>query len=323
MQRDVADRPAAAPEPVGAAPEPEPGAAGTAPGRPPGWPGRRALAVEGLVVYLALRLLTVPFLPALRRSRETFYDDVLVGFFMPEKRGLAKLLRDGFLPTWLDNQYGGEPLIANLQHAVPYPGNLPFWLLPTSTALEVVTALHLALAGIGMWAYCRLGLRTGRWGAALAGLAFGFGAVTLHHITLMNQLQVVAWMPLVLLFGHLALERGRLRFVVLAGVTVGLQLLAGHPEEGLYTLLALAAYGLAWTLAAAAGAWPRRAAAELRVARRGDGGVRAAVRLAAAADPAAATARLAHRADLRRAVRAAGVAGVQRPAARRRQRAVR
>jgi hypothetical protein len=136
MQRDVADRPAAAPEPVGAAPEPEPGAAGTAPGRPPGWPGRRALAVEGLVVYLALQLLTVPFLPALRRSRETFYDDVLVGFFMPEKHGLAKLLRDGFLPTWLDNQYGGEPLIANLQHAVLYPGNVPFWLLPTSTALE-------------------------------------------------------------------------------------------------------------------------------------------------------------------------------------------
>jgi hypothetical protein len=258
MQRDVADRPAAAPEPVGAAPEPEPGAAGTAPGRPPGWPGRRALAVEGLVVYLALQLLTVPFLPALRRSRETFYDDVLVGFFMPEKHGLAKLLRDGFLPTWLDNQYGGEPLIANLQHAVLDPGNVPFWLLPTSTALEVVTALHLALAGIGMWAYCRPGLRTGRWGAALAGLAFGLGAVTLHHITLMNQLQVIAWMPLVLLFGHLALERGRLRFVVLAGVTVGLQLLAGHPEEWLYTLLALAAYGLAWTLAAAPGAWPRR-----------------------------------------------------------------
>ena len=252
--RPVADQPTVAPS-AEAAPE-----AGERPA------GRRALALEGLVVYLVLQLLTIPFLPALRRSRETFYDDVLLGFFMPEKHGLAKLLRAGFLPTWLDNQYGGEPFIANIQHAVLYPGNLPFWLLPTSTALEVVVALHLALAGIGMWAYCRLGLRTGRWAAVMGALAFGFGAVTLHHINLMNQLQVIAWMPLVLLFGHLALERARLRFVLLTGVMVGLQFLAGHPEEWLYTQLALAAYGLAWTLAAAPRAWPRRAvAAALRL----------------------------------------------------------
>jgi hypothetical protein len=144
---------------------------------------------------------------------------------------------------------------------VLYPGNLPFWLLPTSTALEVVVALHVALAGTFMWAYCRIALRTGGWGAALAGLAFGFGSVTLQHIILLNQLQVIAWMPLVLLFGHLALERGRLRWVVLTGVAAGLQLLAGHPEEWVYTLFALATYGLAWTLAAAPRDWPRRALA--------------------------------------------------------------
>jgi hypothetical protein len=125
----------------------------------------------------------------------------------------------------------------------------------------VVIALHIALAGIGMWAYCRFALRTGRWAAVMGALAFGFGAVTLDHINLMNQLQVITWMPLVLLFGHLALERGRPRFVLLTGVMVGLQFLAGHPEEWLYTQLALAAYGLAWTLAAAPRAWPRRAAA--------------------------------------------------------------
>jgi Bacterial membrane protein YfhO len=224
-----------------------------------GLPSRRGLALEGLVVYLALQLLTIVFLPALRDSRQSFYGDVLLGFFGPEKHGLAKLLRAGFLPTWLDNQFGGEPVLANLQHGVLYPGNLPFWLLPTSTALEAVAALHIALAGLGMWAYCRIALRTSRWGAALAGLAFGFGAATLQHIVLLNQLQVIAWMPLVMLVGHLALERGGLRFVVLTGVVVGLQLLAGHPEEWVYTLFALAAYGLAWTLAAGLGGVPRRA----------------------------------------------------------------
>jgi Bacterial membrane protein YfhO len=253
MQRDVAEQPTAGrtPEPIAA----EDG--GPAREHPP---SRRALAIEGLVVYLVLQLLTIPFLDALRTSSQSFYNDVLIGFFGPEKHGLARLLRAGVLPVWLDNQYGGEPFMANLQHAVLYPGNLPFWVLPTATALELVCAVHVALAGFGMWAYCRLGLRTSRWGAALAGLAFGLGSVTLAHIILMNQLQVIAWMPLVLLFGHLALERGRLRFVVLTGVAVGLQLLAGHPEEWVYTLVALATYGLAWTLAAAPRSWPRRGA---------------------------------------------------------------
>lgn len=240
----------------------EPQAGAGVRGRPP----RRALALEGLAVYLVLQALTVLFLPALRSARETFYDDVLLGFFGPEKHGLAGLLRQGVVPVWLNSQYGGEPFLANLQHGVLYPGNLPFWLLPTSTALEVVAALHLALAGVFMWAYCRIGLRTGPWGAALAALAFGLGSVTLQHIILLNQLQVIAWMPLVLLFGHQALEQGRLRWVVLCGVAAGLQLLAGHPEEWVYTLLALASYGLAWTLAACPGDWPRRAlAAALRL----------------------------------------------------------
>ena len=197
MRPELASRPAAGPAPA------EPAAGAPAPAGSAG----RALALEGLVVYLVLQALTVPFLPALRSARESFYDDVLLGFFGPEKHGLARLLRDGFLPTWLDNQYGGEPFLANLQHAVLYPGNLPFWFLPTSTALEVVAALHVALAGTFMWSYCRLALRTGWAGAALAGLAFGFGSITLQHIILLNQLQVIAWMPLVLLFGHLALDR--------------------------------------------------------------------------------------------------------------------
>jgi hypothetical protein len=255
MQRDTAERPPSVVD------DPTPPAAGDAGPAGPPWPSGRGLALEGLVVYVVIGLLTIPFLDAMRTRGQTFYNDVLLGFFGPEKHGLARLLRDGFLPTWLDNQYGGEPFLANLQHAVLYPGNLPFWVLPTSTALEVVAAGHLALAGLGMWAYCRFALRASRWGAALAGLAFGLGSVSLAHIILLNQLQVIAWMPLVLLFGHLALEQGRLRWVVLTGVAVGLQLLAGHPEEWVYTLVALASYGLAWTLAAAPRVWPRRALA--------------------------------------------------------------
>src|SRR6266511_2884737 len=228
MQRDIADPPATT--------ELQTEALAPGPAHPNGelppprgrWSPRRALLLEGLIVYVVLQLLTYPFLPAVRDRGQAFYNDVLLGFFGPEKHGLARILRSGILPAWVNDQYGGEPFVANLQHAVFYPGNLPFWLLKTSLAIDVVCAFHVAFAGLGMWAYSRFALRTSRWGAALAGLAFGFGSVTLQHIILMNQLEVIAWMPVVLLFGHLALERRQLRWVLLTGVAVGMQLLAGQ-----------------------------------------------------------------------------------------------
>jgi Bacterial membrane protein YfhO len=259
MQRDIADPPATTElqtDAVAAGPKPPDGDQPPPEGR---WGSRRALALEGLIVYAVLQLLTYPFLPAVRDRGQAFYNDVLLGFFGPEKHGLARILRSGILPAWVNDQYGGEPFIANLQHAVFYPGNLPFWLLKTSLAIDVVCAFHVAFAGLAMWAYARFALRTSRWGAALAGLAFGFGSVTLQHIILMNQLEVIAWMPVVLLFGHLALERRQLRYVLLTGVAVGFQLLAGHPEEWVYTLLTLALYGAGWVLLAHPRQWPRRA----------------------------------------------------------------
>jgi hypothetical protein len=222
-------------------------------------PGRRLLA-EGILVYLGFQLLTFLYLPALRLNG-TFYQDVLVSALGPQKRGIAQFLRDGFLPTWVRDQWGGEAFLANIQTGVLYPGHLPFWVLPTSTGLEVVAALHVAFAAVGMWAYCRIGLRTSLWAALFAGLGFGFGGLTLQHIHLTNQLEVIAWMPVVLLFGHLALERGRLRYVVLTGVAIGLQFLAGHPEEWLYTLVVLALYGLFWSFGGGLAGWPRRALA--------------------------------------------------------------
>jgi hypothetical protein len=259
MHRDIADPPTTTTElqPDIAPGRERPDSDRAAP--PARWSSRWVLAIEGLIVYVVLQVLTYPFLPAVRDRGQAFYNDVLVGFFGPEKHGLAKILRAGIMPAWVNDQFGGEPFIANLQHAVFYPGNLPFWIMRTSWAIDVVCAVHVAFAGLAMWAYCRFALRTSRWGAALAGLAFAFGSVTLQHIILMNQLQVIAWMPVVLLFGHLALERKRLRYVVLTGVAVGMQLLAGHPEEWVYTLLTLAVYGAGWVLISNPREWPRRA----------------------------------------------------------------
>jgi hypothetical protein len=219
----------------------------------------RELLLEGLGVAAAVQALQFLFLPALRTAGQTFYGGVLNGYFEPDKHGLSRWLHDGFFPLWARSQYAGEPYLANLQHGVLYPGNLPYYLLSTSAGLQVVTALHLVLAGLGMWAYCRVALRTGAWGAVLSGLAYTFGGLMLLHIGLSNQLQVAAWLPVVLLFGHLLLERGRLRYLVATALAIGMQFLCGHPEWWLYALAILALYGAAWSFGAGLAGWRRRA----------------------------------------------------------------
>lgn len=226
----------------------------------PPLPSRRRLVLEALGVYAAFQVFTIVVLKALRTSGQTFFQDVLINGIGPDRQAAADYLRDGFLPTWTRDLYGGVPFIANIQHAVYYVGNIPWLFLPTSTALEVVVATTVAFAAFAMWAYCRFALRTSTSAAILGGLAFGFGGVSLQHIILTNQLQAISWMPLVLLFGHLALERGRLRWVVLTAVSIGMQFLAGHPEEWVYTVGALALYGTVWTFARGLGReWLRRA----------------------------------------------------------------
>lgn len=220
---------------------------------------RKRYALEGLAVYAVFQVLTAWFLNAVRTSGHTFYQDVLINGIGPDRQAAADFLRDGVFPTWTRDLYGGVPFIANVQHAVYYPGNIPWLFLDTSTALEVVVATTIAFGGFAMWAYCRFALRTGMWGAVLGGLAFGFSGVSLQHIILTNQLQAISWMPLVLLFAHLALEQRRLRWVVATALSVGMQFLAGHPEEWVYTLGALALYALVWSFGAGLRQWWRRA----------------------------------------------------------------
>ncbi|MGF7234866.1 MAG: hypothetical protein ACQSGP_07890, partial [Frankia sp.] len=223
-----------------------PGAEALSPGRR--WPRPLPLWLEGLLVYLAGQALTLWYIPALRDRDQTLFQDVLVNAMGPDRHGMSALWRQGVFPTWVRDSYGGEPYLANIQHGVLYPGNLPFWFLKTSTALDVVVALHLAIAFVGMWAYCRIGLRTGPWAALLGAVAFGFGGNVLAHVTLGDQMQATCLVPVVLLTAHLALERGRLRWTVIAALAIGLQFLAGHPEEWLYTVAGVAGYGVFWVL---------------------------------------------------------------------------
>jgi hypothetical protein len=216
--------------------------------RPAALPSRLRLWGEGVAMAATGWLLAYLYVPALRDPSQTIFQDVITNAMSPDHTGQASWLRGGFLPLWSRSTYGGEPYVANMQHAVLYPGNLPFQLFSPATALDLMIFTHLAIAAAGMWALLRLGLRTSMWAAVLGAVAYTVGSVTLGHIILGNQLQVICLTPWLFLCGHLALEVRKLRWVVMTAVMIGLTFLAGHPEEWLYAMASLAAYGGAWIL---------------------------------------------------------------------------
>lgn len=221
--------------------------------RPARLPRPLRLWLEGAGVFALGIVAAVWQVPALQTGSNAIYDDLMVQAMGPDRHGLARLLKDGIFPAWQRSQFTGEPYAANTQHEALYPGSLPFLITKTSTAMDVVIGLHIALAVLGMWLYLRLALRSGALAAVFGGLAWGLSSQILGHITLGDQLHVLVWTPWVFLGTHLALERGRLRHVVLLSVAIGLQFLAGHPEEWVYSIAASGLYAAVWVLGAGPG----------------------------------------------------------------------
>lgn len=214
------------------------------------------------VFYLPL------FLPG--EARQYFeggdFVDQFYAFAVHEVRTFAA----GGIPLWNPYAYGGTPFWADIQSAVAYPpslavalpsalllGRLPFLLL------EAEAVAHFSLAGIFTYLFARHELGSRR-GALLTALAFTFGGYLTGYPPLqLAVLEASVWLPLCLLGIARTLGTGDAeRLIALRGrqvplpslvlpVALGMALLAGHPQTGMYCLYAGAAYA-AWN------AWPWR-----------------------------------------------------------------
>jgi hypothetical protein len=179
--------------------------------------------------------------------------DVLLGVktFVVRDYGLysypvAYYLRESFWrgewPLWNPYCCCGLPFLAQFNTLALYPPSLFYLLLPLTWALGVFCLLHIFLAGMGM--YFLAARWTGsRAGAALAGVVFAFNGLSLNFLMWPSHLATLAWVPWVILLAEQGWAVGG-RKLILAALAAGMEVLAGGPEEILFTwliLLALAA----------------------------------------------------------------------------------
>jgi len=135
------------------------------------------------------------------------------------------LLR-GELPLWNPYSQCGVPHMAQLGSW--YPPTLLAIFLPLPWSLNIVVVLHLLWAGLGVY------LLASRWGlgtfaATWAGMAAVFNGVILSSIEWAAYIAVLSWTPWIVLLAMQSWEKGG-RWILLAALASGMQILGGMPE---------------------------------------------------------------------------------------------
>jgi hypothetical protein len=171
------------------------------------------------------------------------YGHDLWEVFVFTHRFVVDELRAGRLPAWDPHVLAGFPLLAAVQAAVFYP---PTWLgivLSDAAFWNLMTWLHLALAGLFAEAWLRRGLGLERRAALVGALVFSLGGFLYTRVAAghVNYVWAYPWGAAALWRIERFLAGPSLRRAVLLAPTVVLLALAGVPQLAFATGLVVAA----------------------------------------------------------------------------------
>jgi len=204
---------------------------------------RRTGLIDSLHI-LALSALTLLFFWKIALTNLILTGLDVFTYFYPYREYAAQAIRAGHLPLWNPYLFLGVPFLANIQSAVLYPLNFLFLWLPAPKMVAYSIVLHIFLAGVFTYLYARRALKMRPLGALVAAVVFalsGFLGAQVEHV---NQLSVLAWLPLLLLFFHEAYIQQSVIYGLFASLVVGLQFLAGHAQASFINLSVLGCYAI-------------------------------------------------------------------------------
>ena len=208
-------------------------------------PAQNRKAWAALILVVTVLALFFPILFSSNRLVSTADGDLANQFYAWREFGFFELAK-GHIALWNPFVYCGEPYFAGFQSALLYPPNWFFLALPLVFAHNFSVTLHVFLAGF--FAYLWLASNRLAFLPALFGsFVFMFGGAFFAHVTPghLTNLCAMAWIPLVFLSVEKILDTPNLKNLLTGAGILSLQLLAGHPQYFLYTVLFASLYALA------------------------------------------------------------------------------
>src|SRR5438445_1016646 len=204
---------------------------------------RWSLAADHSAVIGLLAASLVFYYPLVFLGRALVDYDAFV-YFYPQRAFLARSLLSGRIPLWDPYLFDGAPFLANPQAAVLYPPSWLFVLGPVQAVYAAQLVLHAFLAAFFTYLLARHAFGVLPLAACIGGLAFAFGGFAVGQVGHLNQISAAAWLPAVLLAHDRFLSTARVYLLALGALALGMQFLAGHPQETYMSLIVLAIFGL-------------------------------------------------------------------------------
>lgn len=219
------------------------------------WPvvlgGRTLLPADNLFAFEPWRFFAARF--GISVPQNGLLSDLILENYV-WKRFILESLQARQVPLWNPYLFAGVPFLAAGQHSALYPFSLIFYTLPLWRAYGVFAVSQVFLAGAFMYLFVRT-LGVGRLGAVIAAVTYELSGFMLVSVVFPMIVAGAAWLPLLLMFIDFVIRQrpalgGRpatLPWIAGGALALGCQMLAGHIEITLYTLLIMGAYA-AWRL---------------------------------------------------------------------------
>ncbi|MCB9460900.1 MAG: oligosaccharide flippase family protein [Anaerolineaceae bacterium] len=189
------------------------------------------------------------------------------------KNFIITQLGQGEIPLWNPHQFAGIPFLAAGQHSALYPLSAIYYMMDLPSAYGWFTVVNLWLAGVFMYAFIVLGLGLRREAAMMAGVIYQFNGFVIASVVFQMMIGGIPWLPLMLLMTEFIIRQQRLMgraasvpWVFVGAGALGMNILAGHVEITIYTLLITGFYAAVrllvvgwrrrtWSLMVKQGAW--------------------------------------------------------------------
>jgi hypothetical protein len=153
----------------------------------------------------------------------------LGAYFIPPRFFWVESIKNGEFPLWNPFQFSGHPLFANPQHAVLYPLNGLFFLLPFDVSFNVIIILHFFLGGLFTYLFLR-DLRVNSTGSLISGLIFMLSGYLLSVHSLLTILLSSTWTPLIMMFFRRAIHGQGFKNEILTAILITISFLGGGIE---------------------------------------------------------------------------------------------
>lgn len=201
---------------------------------------------DGAAVAFLFVLAALYFFPVLTKGNDQVLSsigaDTWSQFFYWRRFAYATL-GHGELPLWNPYVFSGTPYIAGIQSAIFYPLNILYLLFDTPFAINLSITIHCFLASLFTYLFARY-IDIGRIGSILSAITFTYGAPYFFHIYPghLSIVSAVVWLPLMFLGMEALLRKKDIKYAVLGGLALSMQLLAGHPQYVFYSTIAVSLY---------------------------------------------------------------------------------